>query len=47
MFRNHFMSHWFGLSDLAAKEALFASPMYREFAQLEDRNTRLLDVTFE
>jgi len=34
MLRIHFMQQWFGLSDLAMEEALFDTPMYRDFAGL-------------
>ena len=35
MLRIHFMQQWFGLSDLAMEEALFDTPMYRDFAGLD------------
>ncbi|MBW7832193.1 MAG: IS5 family transposase [Simplicispira suum] len=34
MLRNHFLQQWFGLSDLAMEEALFATPLYRDFSDL-------------
>ncbi len=34
MLRLHFLQHWFGLSDLAMEEALFETPLYRDFAGL-------------
>ena len=34
MLRIHFLQQWFGLSDLAMEEALFETPLYREFAGL-------------
>ena len=42
MLRVHFMQQWFSLSDPAMEEAFFDTPLYREFAQLEER-TRLPD----
>jgi IS5 family transposase len=36
MLRVHFMQQWFTLSDLAMEEAFFDTPMYREFAQLQE-----------
>ena len=36
MLRVHFMQQWFCLSDPAMEEALFDTPLYREFAQLEE-----------
>lgn len=36
MLRVHFMQQWFTLSDLAMEEAFFDTPLYREFAQLEE-----------
>ena len=32
MLRIHFLQQWFGLSDLAMEEALFDTPLYRDFA---------------
>ena len=32
----HFMQQWFTLSDPAMEEALFDTPLYREFAQLQE-----------
>ena len=36
MLRIHFMQQWFNLSDPAMKEGFFDTPVYREFAQLEE-----------
>lgn len=36
MLRTHFMQQWFTLSDPAMEEAFFDTPMFREFAQLEE-----------
>lgn len=36
MLRIHFMQQWFTLSDPAMEEAFFDTPLYREFAQLEE-----------
>jgi IS5 family transposase len=36
MLRTHFMQQWFALSDPAMEEAFFDTPLYREFAQLEE-----------
>ena len=36
MLRVHFMQQWFTLSDPAMEEAFFDTPLYREFAQLEE-----------
>jgi IS5 family transposase len=36
MLRIHFMQQWFSLSDPAMEEAFFDTPMYREFAKLEE-----------
>jgi transposase, IS5 family len=41
MLRIHFMQQWFGLSDPAMEEALHDTPMYREFAGLDDFSRRL------
>jgi transposase, IS5 family len=35
MLRTHFMQQWFTLSDPGMEEAFFDTPIYREFAQLE------------
>ena len=35
MLRTHFMQQWFTLSDPGMEEAFFDTPVYREFAQLE------------
>ena len=44
MLRTHFMQQWFTLSDPAMAEAFFDTPLYREFAQLEEF-ARLPDET--
>ena len=36
LLRIHFMQQWFTLSDPAMEEAFFDTPLYREFAQLEE-----------
>src|SRR5665811_85109 len=36
MLRLHFMQQWFTLSDPGMEEAFFDTPLYREFAQLEE-----------
>ena len=36
MLRVHFMQQWFSLSDPAMEEAFFDTPLYREFALLEE-----------
>lgn len=36
MLRVHFMQQWFTLSDPGMEEAFFDTPIYREFAQLEE-----------
>ena len=36
MLRIHFMQQWFPLSDTAMEEGFFDTPVYREFAQLEE-----------
>jgi IS5 family transposase len=36
MLRIHFMQQWFTLSDPAMEEAFFDTPLYREFAQLDE-----------
>jgi len=36
MLRTHFLQQWFILSDPGMEEAFFATPLYREFAQLEE-----------
>lgn len=36
MLRVHFMQQWFSLSDPGMEEAFFDTPLYREFAQLEE-----------
>lgn len=30
--RIHYLQYWFGLSDLAMEEALFVTPLHRDFA---------------
>ena len=44
MLRTHFMQQWFTLSDPAMEEAFFDTPLYREFAQVEEF-ARLPDET--
>jgi IS5 family transposase len=34
MLRIHFLQQWFGLSDLSMEDALFETPLYRDFAGL-------------
>jgi len=34
MLRIHFLQQWFGLSDMAMEEALFDTPLYRDFSGL-------------
>ncbi len=34
MLRIHFLQQWFGLSDMAMEEALFDTPLYRDFCGL-------------
>ena len=36
MLRTHFLQQWFSLSDLAMEEAFFDTPLYREFARLNE-----------
>jgi IS5 family transposase len=36
MLRVHFMQQWFTLSDPAMEDAFFDTPLYREFAQLQE-----------
>lgn len=36
MLRTHFMQQWFSLSDPVMEEAFFDTPLYREFAQLQE-----------
>ena len=36
MLHIHFMQQWFTLSDAAMEEAFFDTPLYQEFAQLDD-----------
>ena len=36
MLRIHFMQQWFTLSDPAMEEAFFDTPVYREFAELDE-----------
>jgi IS5 family transposase len=35
MLRIYFLKHWFGLSDLAAEEALYDSRAMRQFADID------------
>ena len=41
MLRIHCMQQWFDLSDLGMEEAFFDTPLYREFAQLQEFSLRL------
>ncbi len=43
MLRIHFMQQWFGLTDPAMEEALYDTPLYREFAGLDIGVDRLPD----
>lgn len=43
MLRIHFLQHWFNLSDPAMEEALYDTPMFREFAGLDMGEDNLLD----
>ena len=43
MLRIHFMQQWFTLSDPAMEESLHDVPLFREFAGLDNWNTRLPD----
>jgi IS5 family transposase len=45
MLRIHFMQQWFGLSDPAMEEALYDTPLYREFAHLDAGMSRIPDET--
>ena len=36
MLRTHFMQQWFTLSDPAMEEAFVDTPLYRQFAQIEE-----------
>lgn len=36
MLRIHFLQQWFTLSDPGMEEAFFDTPLYREFAQLDE-----------
>jgi IS5 family transposase len=45
MLRIHFMQQWFTLSDPAMEESLHDVPLFREFAQLDNWDTRLPDET--
>jgi IS5 family transposase len=36
MLRTHFLQQWFTLSDPGMEEAFFDTPLYREFAQLDE-----------
>jgi IS5 family transposase len=44
MLRIHFMQQWFNLSDPGMEEAFFDTPLYREFAHLQEFG-RLPDVS--
>ena len=43
MLRIHFLQQWFNLSDPAMEEALYDTPMFREFAGLDTGEDRLPD----
>ena len=43
MLRIHFLQQWFNLSDPAMEEALYDTPMFREFAHLEMGEDHLPD----
>ncbi|NIC40874.1 IS5 family transposase [Aquabacterium sp. A08] len=43
MLRIHFLQHWFNLSDPAMEEALYDTPMFREFAGLDMGEDHLPD----
>jgi IS5 family transposase len=43
MLRIHFLQHWFNLSDPAMEEALYDTPMFREFAGLDMGEDNLPD----
>ena len=43
MLRIHFLQQWFNLSDPAMEEALYDTPMFREFAQLDIGEDNLPD----
>jgi IS5 family transposase len=45
MLRIHFMQQWFSLSDPAMEEALHDTPIYREFAGLDNGMSRIPDET--
>ncbi len=38
MLRVHFLQQWFALSDPGMQEAFFDTPLYREFAQLDEHS---------
>lgn len=43
MLRIHFLQQWFNLSDPAMEEALYDTPMFREFAQIDQGQENLPD----
>ena len=43
MLRIHFLQQWFNLSDPAMEEALYDTPMFRDFAQLDIGEDNLPD----
>ena len=43
MLRIHFLQQWFNLSDPAMEEALYDTPMFREFARLDMGEDHLPD----
>jgi len=45
MLRIHYLQQWFSLSDPAMEEALHDTPLFREFAKIDQGMTRLPDET--
>jgi IS5 family transposase len=45
MLRIHYLQQWFSLSDPAMEEALHDTPLFREFAKIDQGATRLPDET--
>jgi transposase, IS5 family len=45
MLRIHYLQQWFSLSDPAMEEALHDTPLFREFAKIDQGVTRLPDET--
>jgi IS5 family transposase len=46
MLRIHFMQQWFSLSDIAMEDGFFDTPLYLEFAQLEEFGSLSDESTF-